>query len=282
MSAPTTWTDDDLAAKSVKQLRQVLSDLGVGSSDCLDKNDLRQKVRRVLADPSKYAANEASASEAESPGPGTPVQPTASKAKARETATVEITRILRTKDFYEILRLTRTAETAEINKAYKKLALKLHPDKCQEPRAEEAFKQVSRAYDTLTNRREQYDQFGDESDRLQPAGRGPADFNPEDIFREVFGGGAFGPGMQFHSGRGGRGAQAFHFSFGPGGFQQFGQQQPRRGAQQQPRQGQAQQYQQPTAMLLVFFLVMLLPMLLPLISALLPFLVVFMLMNSLR
>ena len=45
-------------------------------------------------------------------------------------------------DFYKILNVERSADDDEIKKAYRKLALKLHPDKCQAPGAEEAFKRV--------------------------------------------------------------------------------------------------------------------------------------------
>lgn len=54
-----------------------------------------------------------------------------------------VTRIRASKgDFYKILNVERSADDDEIKKAYRKLALKLHPDKCQAPGAEEAFKRV--------------------------------------------------------------------------------------------------------------------------------------------
>eukprot|EP00242_Pyramimonas_sp_CCMP2087_P018379 CAMPEP_0198202768 /NCGR_PEP_ID=MMETSP1445-20131203/5983_1 /TAXON_ID=36898 /ORGANISM="Pyramimonas sp., Strain CCMP2087" /LENGTH=198 /DNA_ID=CAMNT_0043873849 /DNA_START=183 /DNA_END=779 /DNA_ORIENTATION=- len=78
--------------------------------------------------------------------------------------------ILRTKDFYEVLGISKGATDDEIKKAYRKLALKLHPDKNKAKQADEAFKKVSRAYDTLSNgdKRAAYDRYG--TDDPQAAG----------------------------------------------------------------------------------------------------------------
>ncbi|WP_413943703.1 DnaJ C-terminal domain-containing protein [Bdellovibrio sp. HCB-162] len=67
------------------------------------------------------------------------------------------------KDFYSILGVSRTATADEIKKAYRKLAMQFHPDKNPgDKKAEEKFKEISEAYDTLsdTKKREMYDQFG--------------------------------------------------------------------------------------------------------------------------
>jgi len=55
------------------------------------------------------------------------------------------------KDYYEILGISRDASTDEIKKAYRKLALKYHPDKNKEKQAEEKFKEAAEAYDILSN-----------------------------------------------------------------------------------------------------------------------------------
>jgi DnaJ-class molecular chaperone len=66
-------------------------------------------------------------------------------------------------DFYSILGVKKTATDAEIKKAYKKLALKWHPDKNSEPGAAEKFKQLSEAHNVLTTQRQAYDQLGHEA-----------------------------------------------------------------------------------------------------------------------
>merc|ERR1712130_74482 len=68
------------------------------------------------------------------------------------------------KDYYKILGVSRGASDDEIKKAYRKLALKYHPDKNQKPGAEEKFKEIGEAYDVLSDSRKKqiYDQVGEE------------------------------------------------------------------------------------------------------------------------
>merc|ERR1712018_1034964 len=68
------------------------------------------------------------------------------------------------KDYYKILGVSRGASDDEIKKAYRKLALKYHPDKNQSPGAEERFKEIGEAYDVLSDSRKKqiYDQCGEE------------------------------------------------------------------------------------------------------------------------
>ena len=66
-------------------------------------------------------------------------------------------------DYYKLLELTKTATEAEIKKAYRRLAMKYHPDRNQEdPAAEHKFKECKEAYEVLTDpqKRAVYDQFG--------------------------------------------------------------------------------------------------------------------------
>ena len=75
------------------------------------------------------------------------------------------------KDYYNILGVSRSATDAEIKKAYRKLALKYHPDKNKEPGAEEKFKQVQEAYEALKDKRQTYDEHrGGQTYRPGPRG----------------------------------------------------------------------------------------------------------------
>lgn len=104
------------------------------------------------------------------------------------------------RDFYQILEVERNATQDQIKKAYRKLALKYHPDRNPgDKEAEEKFKEASEAYETLSdeNKRRQYDQFGHEA-YTRKGGGGPGGFNhadPFDIFSQVFGGGFGGGGF---------------------------------------------------------------------------------------
>ncbi len=110
------------------------------------------------------------------------------------------------RDYYEVLGVSKTATPDEIKKAYRKLALKYHPDKyegkpdAEKKDAEEKFKEAAEAYDVLSNseKRQRYDQFGHAGG---PQGFGGAGgfgggFTMEDIFShfgDIFGGaGGFG------------------------------------------------------------------------------------------
>lgn len=116
-------------------------------------------------------------------------------------------------DYYDLLGLTGSASQEEIKKAYRKLALKFHPDKNKDnPEAENMFKLISRAYDVLSDpeKKEVYDRYGVEG--LEGAHRGYRDpgfsshhghhghhphfqsfmfRSPEEIFKEFFGSSPF-------------------------------------------------------------------------------------------
>jgi molecular chaperone DnaJ len=111
------------------------------------------------------------------------------------------------RDYYEVLGVDKSAGEREIKKAYKKLAMKYHPDRTQGDKAkEEKFKEIQEAYEILTDsqKRAAYDQYGhagvDPNRGGAGFGGGGADFG--DIFGDVFGD-IFGGG-----GRGGRQSRA--------------------------------------------------------------------------
>lgn len=99
------------------------------------------------------------------------------------------------RDYYEILSVARGATEDEIKRAYRKLAVKFHPDKNPgDAHAEEKFKELGEAYDVLMDpdKRAAYDRFGHAA-FAQGTGAGRGGFHdPFDIFRDVFGGGNAG------------------------------------------------------------------------------------------
>ncbi|CAL8991429.1 unnamed protein product, partial [Prunus brigantina] len=113
-----------------------------------------------------------------------------------------IRKIKRNQDYYAILGVEKTCSVEDIRKAYRKLSLKVHPDKNKAPGSEEAFKIVSKAFKCLSDgdSRRQYDQTGlvDEFEynqqhnvrrRRRRAGHDlfDDDFDPDEIFRAFFG-----------------------------------------------------------------------------------------------
>lgn len=116
------------------------------------------------------------------------------------------------KDFYDVLGVAKSASDDEIKKAYRKLAMKYHPDRNPDNKeAEEKFKEVQKAYDVLSDKQKRatYDQFGHAG--VDPNGMGGGaggfggfggfgaggqGFDFGDIFSQMFGGGAGGGGRQ--------------------------------------------------------------------------------------
>src|ERR1700756_5577503 len=118
------------------------------------------------------------------------------------------------RDYYDVLGVTKGADAEEIKKAYRKMAIKYHPDKNQgDKEAEEKFKEAAEAYEVLSNpeKRQRYDQFGHAANASSANGGGYAggSMNMEDIFSQfgdIFGGGSpfegfFGGGRQGGGGR---------------------------------------------------------------------------------
>ncbi|KAG8008584.1 DnaJ-like protein subfamily B member 14 [Nibea albiflora] len=116
-----------------------------------------------------------------------------------------VLRIKNCKDFYEILSVPKSASDEDLKKAYRKLALKFHPDKNFAPGATDAFKAIGNAYAVLSNpeKRQQYDQYGDQSASVNTPQQSShsrhgyhrsfhrdfeADISPEELFNIFFGG----------------------------------------------------------------------------------------------
>jgi len=113
------------------------------------------------------------------------------------------------RDYYETLGISRNATEAEIKKAYRRLAMKHHPDRnANNPDAEGKFKEAKEAYDVLSDERKRaaFDQFGhagvDQSMGGGPGGPGVGGFGDifDSVFGDIFGGGARGRGSRVFRG----------------------------------------------------------------------------------
>ena len=115
------------------------------------------------------------------------------------------------RDYYDILGVSKGADAEEIKKAYRKMAIKYHPDKNEgDKEAEEKFKEAAEAYEVLSNpeKRQRYNQFGHSANAQSASGSGygGGGMNMEDIFSQfgdIFGGGG-GGGSPFDSFFGGQ------------------------------------------------------------------------------
>jgi len=167
------------------------------------------------------------------PADKNPSQSNGTKEKREYTpenlAVVKRVRACKATEYYEILAVKKDCEEADVKKAYRKLALALHPDKNGAPGADEAFKMVSKAFQILSDsdKRAIYDRNGGDPESrfggmspgstsgfaTSPFGGGSfeGELSPEDLFNMFFGGGGgFGGGFG--------GGPVFTASFGPGGF----------------------------------------------------------------
>ncbi len=147
--------------------------------------------------------------------------------------------VMSEKDFYKILGVSESASDEEIQKAYRKLARKYHPDRNKEEGAAERFKEVNEAYQVLSDKekREKYDKLRKYGGGI-PRGTtvrgtgggvgGGVEVDLDDLLRQFFGGGSAAGGA---APRGGVRSEFDEVDFGFGGFpgQQVRQRGPRRG-----------------------------------------------------
>ena len=105
------------------------------------------------------------------------------------------------RDYYEILGVAKNADEPTLKKAYRRLAMKYHPDRnADDETAAEKFKEAKEAFEVLKDpsKRQAYDQFGHDAVNHQPGGGqggfGGADINDifGDVFGDIFGGGGGG------------------------------------------------------------------------------------------
>ncbi|PON84388.1 Terminal organelle assembly protein [Trema orientale] len=110
--------------------------------------------------------------------------------------------------YYEILGVSKTASQDDLKKAYRKAAIKNHPDKGGDP---EKFKELAQAYEVLSDpeKREIYDQYGEDALK-EGMGGGGGGHDPFDIFQSFFGGSPFGGGGSSRGRRQRRGEDVIH------------------------------------------------------------------------
>jgi hypothetical protein len=240
---------------SVKQIRDILDAAGVDYSNCVEKKDLLRKLEAVRksAKPDVSSSNtgggaggsagrgSAGGGSSSSATSRTSSSSSSSSSATKCTDAVEkiIKDVTKNKDYYDILGVPKGSTDNEIKKAYRKLALKLHPDKCSLPGGEDAFKKVGTAFHCLSDedKKRQYDQTGHDVDNNSggSGGMGPhGGVDVDELFRQMFagqqggrgfqGGGFGGPGVRMHFGGGSPFGPGFMFNGGGGmpGQQQRG------------------------------------------------------------
>lgn len=140
-------------------------------------------------------------------------------------------------DYYRVLKVEKSANDVEIKKSYRKLAIKLHPDKNKHPKASDAFKVIAKAFEVLSDesKRKIYDMTGADPDSRGGMGgggpRGPGSgMNGYSGFQGFQGFQGFPPGagmgggninediLNMLFGMGGMGGNGFSFNFGGNGF----------------------------------------------------------------
>ena len=115
--------------------------------------------------------------------------------------TVLVKQIMSKRDYYEVLGVDKQTEAKEIKKAYRRVAMKYHPDRNpDDPEAENKFKEASEAYEVLSDnqKRAAYDQYGHAGVDPQMGGGGGGNFSDifGDVFGDIFGGGRRGGGQR--------------------------------------------------------------------------------------
>ena len=200
-----------IADWSVRALKAELTARGVAHADCTEKREL---VERLLAAPPPSKQPPANKPQAPPPPPSAPSDPSVERVLSCAPGAL-----------YSILDVRSDATADDLKKAYRALALRLHPDKCVAPRADEAFKIVSAAFATLSDPQERawHDRRGGDTAAAANPGGGSArshrgasgfasrsaafgDRDAEELFRAFFGDEPF---AQAKGGRAGSSSNTF-------------------------------------------------------------------------
>ena len=146
-------------AMSVKDMKKILEAAGVDYSDCTEKSELSARLAELRAGKAKTRPQPKHNPRDNAGAGGTPrPQQAARRPQKSSTAAkdlgkkpdgsdggeigVMIRKVCASEDYYAVLGVEKSADEKELKKAYRKTALKLHPDKCDLSGAEEAFKKV--------------------------------------------------------------------------------------------------------------------------------------------
>jgi len=172
------------------------------------------KTARLLKVAQKQAAQSAQkatpprrAAPQDSPRQRSPASTSRARGAGVDNGSAACARIKNCKDFYKVLGVARNADEKTVKRAYRKLALKFHPDKNKSPDATEAFKVISQAFAVISDpqKRAHYNRYGTESTtdpRAQYARQHQEFVSPEEIFNMFFG---RGHPMYMNRQRGGQG-----------------------------------------------------------------------------
>lgn len=158
------------------------------------------RAKAGLDHPKSTSSTSSSAPSSSAPSSSSSTRPAPPPSPQQRTYTSEqlaiVSKIKKCTTHYQVLQLDKTSATEQdIKKAYRKLALKLHPDKNQAPGAEDAFKAVGKAFAVLSDgdKRAHYDRYGHGEDE-QPRNSGSSgrqtyqeEVSPEEIFNMFFG-----------------------------------------------------------------------------------------------
>ncbi|CAN8267994.1 unnamed protein product [Cochlearia groenlandica] len=173
-------------------------------------DDLVSKLNNNKPETRKSSGSDSIASDLRKRGGGGGSATSSSSSSSYSQEQISIVRKIKSrKDYYEILDLEKNCSVEDVRKAYRKLSLKVHPDKNHAPGSEEAFKSVSKAFQCLSNgeSRRSYDVSGGVgSDQPRRSSSASAagfngggyyyenEFDPNEIFRSFFSGGRGGVG----------------------------------------------------------------------------------------